>query len=102
MERRPYRCGDQPGEWMPAGMSKIGVPPWKEPGNYTLLCRGMQGGGGLEEERREDGEQDGDAEGEQVRRGPVVRAVGSNVCGKNAVEEGHREEHAGAAGERHR
>ena len=23
MERRPYRCGDWPGGWMPAGMSKI-------------------------------------------------------------------------------
>ena len=62
----------------------------------------MQGGGWLEEDRREDGEQDGEAEGEQVGRGPVVGAVGSDVCGKDAVEEGHREEHAGAAGERHR
>ena len=24
-------------------MSKIGVPPWKERGNYTLLRRGVQG-----------------------------------------------------------
>ena len=44
MERRPYRCGDRPGGWMPAGMSKIGVPPSKERRNYTLLRRGVQVG----------------------------------------------------------
>ena len=83
------------------------IVPWDARGEREKRARSplpqsVRAGSGLEEERREDGEQDGDAEGEQVRRGPVVRAVGLYVCGKNAVEEGHREEHAGAAGERHR
>ena len=83
------------------------IVPWDARGEREKRARSplpqsVRAGSGLEEDRREDREQDGDAEGEQVRRGPVVRAVGSDVCGKDAVEEGHREEHAGAAGERHR
>ena len=36
---------------------------------------------------REDGEQDGETEGEQVRSGPVVGAVGLDVRGEDGVED---------------
>ena len=66
MERRPCRCGDRPGGWVPAGMSRNDVPFAKERQNYTLSRRVAQGGGKKHETRairrgRKDGTADSDA-----------------------------------------
>ena len=67
---------------MPAGMSKIGVPPSKERRNYTLLRRGVQVGA------RKTGKKDKNAKTDKMPVILVSRQDGGSSYGRDRSPKG--------------